>query len=57
MLNFIWIFFFVSAFVVALIKLMFLGDTQIFGEMMAAMFSLSKTAFEIALGLTGVLAL
>lgn len=57
MLNFIWIFFFVSAFVVALIKLMLLGDTQIFGEMMAAMFSLSKTAFEIALGLTGVLAL
>ncbi len=57
MLNFIWIFFFTSAFVVGLIKLLFLGDTQIFGQLMTAMFSLSKTAFEIALGLTGVLAL
>jgi spore maturation protein SpmA len=57
MLNFIWIFFFVAAFAVALIKLLAFGDTQIFGQMMTAMFSLSKTAFEIALGLTGVLAL
>lgn len=57
MLNFIWIFFFAAAFVVALIKLLAFGDTQIFGQMMTAMFSLSKIAFEIALGLTGVLAL
>ena len=57
MLNIIWIFFFVAAFIVALIKLFALGDTQIFGQLMTAMFSLSKTAFEIALGLTGVLAL
>ncbi len=57
MLNFIWIFFFFSAFIVSLIKLLFFGDTQIFGQMMTAMFSLSKTAFEIALGLTGILAL
>ena len=57
MLNFIWIFFFAAAFVVALIKLLAFGDTAIFGQMMTAMFSLSKTAFEIALGLTGVLAL
>ncbi len=57
MLNVIWIFFFVSAFVVALIKLLFFGDIQIFSQMMTAMFSLSKTAFEIALGLTGILAL
>lgn len=57
MLNFIWIFFFAAAFIVALIKLLVLGDTQIFSQMMTAMFSLSKTAFEIALGLTGILAL
>ncbi len=57
MLNFIWIFFFATAFIVALIKLLAFGDTQIFSQMMQAMFSLSKTAFEIALGLTGVLAL
>lgn len=57
MLNAIWIFFFVAAFVVALFKLIFLGDADIFGEMMSAMFDLSKTAFQISLGLTGILAL
>ncbi len=57
MLNFIWIFFFITAFIVALIKLFAFGDTEIFGQLMTAMFSLSKTAFEISLGLTGILAL
>ncbi|MDT8370384.1 MAG: nucleoside recognition domain-containing protein [Gammaproteobacteria bacterium] len=57
MLNFIWIAFFTIAFIVALIKLLVLGDTEIFGQLMTAMFSLSKSAFEISLGLTGVLAL
>lgn len=57
MLNIIWIFFFASAFVVALVKLLILGDTAIFGQLITAMFSLSTTAFEIALGLTGILAL
>ncbi|MDB2705784.1 spore maturation protein [Pseudomonadota bacterium] len=57
MLNFIWIAFFTIAFIVALIKLLAFGDTEIFGQLMTAMFSLSKTAFEISLGLTGVLAL
>ena len=57
MLNIIWIFFFASAFIVALIKLFAFGDTAIFGQLMTALFSLSKTAFEISLGLTGILAL
>ena len=57
MLNFIWIFFFISAFIVALIKLIAFGDSEIFSQLMTAMFSLSKTAFEISLGLTGILAL
>lgn len=57
MLNIIWIFFFTTAFIVALIKLFAFGDTEIFGHLMTAMFSLSKTAFEISLGLTGILAL
>ena len=57
MLNLIWILFFISAFLTALFKLVFLGDQQVFSQIMAAMFSLSKTAFEISLGLTGVLAL
>jgi len=56
-LNLIWIFFFVSAFVTALFKLLFLGDQQVFTQLVTAMFALSKTAFEISLGLTGVLAL
>lgn len=57
MLNFIWIAFFTIAFIVSLIKLFVFGDTEIFGQLMTAMFSLSKTAFEISLGLTGILAL
>ena len=56
-LNYIWIAFFLVAFVVALCKLIFLGDTQVFSEIMNASFSSAKTAFEIALGLTGVLSL
>ncbi|PPD35934.1 MAG: hypothetical protein CTY19_00630 [Methylomonas sp.] len=57
MLNFIWIFFFLSAFATAAFKLLVLGDTQVFSDLMNAMFSLSKTAFEISLGLSGLLAL
>ncbi len=56
-LNYIWIAFFAIAFVVALVKLVFLGDTQVFPEIMNSTFSSSKTAFEISLGLTGVLSL
>lgn len=56
-LNYIWIAFFVIAFVVALAKLIFLGDTQVFTEIMNSTFSSSKTAFEISLGLTGILSL
>ncbi|MDF1582024.1 MAG: nucleoside recognition domain-containing protein [Methyloprofundus sp.] len=57
MLNIIWIFFFISAFITALFKLLYLGEQAIFTELMAALFAMSKTAFEISLGLTGVLAL
>lgn len=57
MLNFIWLFFFLSAFLVASFKLLILGDQQVFAELMTAMFSLAKTAFDISLGLSGVLAL
>ena len=45
------------AFVVALIKLIFLGDTQIFSAMVASTFDMAKTGFEISLGLTGVMTL
>lgn len=56
-LNYIWIAFFVIAFIVALAKLIFGGNTEIFTEIMNATFSSSKTAFEISLGLTGILSL
>lgn len=54
-LNYIWIAFFLIAFVIALIKLIFLGDYEIFPNIMNATFDSAKTAFEISLGLTGVL--
>ncbi|MGZ8192479.1 MAG: nucleoside recognition domain-containing protein [Methylobacter sp.] len=57
MLNIIWISFFLAAFFTALFKLIFLHDQQVFAHIMEAMFSLSKSAFEISLGLTGILAL
>lgn len=56
-LNYIWVAFFVIAFVIAAVKLLFMGDFEVFPAMMDSTFSSSKTAFEISLGLTGVLSL
>jgi spore maturation protein SpmA/spore maturation protein SpmB len=56
-LNYIWIAFFAIAFVVALGKTIFDGDFQVWSDIMTASFSSASTAFEIALGLTGVLSL
>ena len=56
-LNYIWIGFFVIAFVVGFFKLLFTGDLGIFTEMMNATFDSARTGFEISLGLTGVLSL
>lgn len=56
-LNYIWIAFFLTAFVVAAIRLLFYGDTEVFPAIINSTFSSSKTAFEISLGLTGVLSL
>ena len=52
-LNYIWVAFFVIAFIVALIKLLFMGNTEIFTELVNSTFTSSKTAFEISLGLWG----
>jgi spore maturation protein SpmA len=54
-LNYIWIAFFAIAFIIGLIKLIFFGDVQVFPQIMDSTFSSAKTAFEISLGLTGVL--
>lgn len=56
-LNYIWIFFFATAFVVALYRLVFMGDTEVFGVIIKSSFDMSRTGFEISLGLTGVLTL
>ena len=56
-LNYIWIAFFVIAFTVAIIKSIFGGDIGVWSEIMNSSFSSSRTAFEISLGLTGVLSL
>lgn len=55
MLNIIWLGFFLIAFITGLYRLFILGDYNVFPEMTQTVFLLSKTAFEIALGLTGVL--
>lgn len=56
-LNYIWMFFFGLAFLVALYRLLVEGDTEVFGAMIKSTFDMSKTGFEISLGLTGVLTL
>lgn len=56
-LNYIWIFFFVIAFLIGLIKLIFFGDYSVFPQMMNSTFDMAKTGFEISIGLTGVLTL
>jgi spore maturation protein SpmA len=56
-LNYIWIAFFLIAFVVALIRFIFFGDMEVFPALVNSTFDMSKTAFEISLGLTGILSL
>jgi spore maturation protein SpmA len=56
-LNYIWIAFFLIAFVVGLIRLVFFGDVEVFTDMINGTFDSAKTGFEISLGLTGVLTL
>lgn len=56
-LNYIWIAFFIIAFVIAVVRLVFLGDTEIFPALMGSTFEMAKLGFEISLGLTGVMTL
>lgn len=54
-LNLIWLSFFVVAFVACLFQWLVLGDPAVFGKVVQESFASAKTAFEIGLGLTGVL--
>ena len=56
-LNYIWIAFFVIAFILGLIRLVVFGDTGVFPAMMNSTFDMAKTGFEVSLGLTGVMTL
>ena len=56
-LNYIWIAFFVIAFVVAVVQTFVYGNTGIWTDIMNASFSSARSAFDISLGLTGVLTL
>lgn len=56
-LNYIWIAFFLIAFIVAAVRLVFMGDTGVFPAIINSTFDSAKTAFDISLGLTGVLSL
>ena len=56
-LNYIWVFFFLSAFIIGLVRLLFFGDAEVFPAMMNSTFDMAKSGFEISLGLTGVLTL
>jgi spore maturation protein SpmA len=57
MLNVLWIGFILLGFLLACYKFLFLGDGEVFGKLVTSLFDNSKTAFEISLGLTGVMAL
>jgi len=56
-LNYIWVAFFLIAFVVALIKLLFLGDTEVFTKMVESTFTMAETSVNIAIYLIGVMTL
>ncbi|MEJ2580480.1 MAG: nucleoside recognition domain-containing protein [Acidobacteriota bacterium] len=57
MLNKVWGAFFLVAFLVGVIKSLFLGDHEVWAAMVGASFDLAKTGFEISLGLTGIMCL
>jgi spore maturation protein SpmA len=56
-LNYIWISFFLIAFIIGLIRLIFLGDVEIFPALFNSVMDMSKLGFEISLGLTGAMTL
>ena len=56
-LNYIWISFFLIAFVVGLVKLIVFNDTAVFPAMLQSTFDMARTGFEISIGLAGVMSL
>jgi spore maturation protein SpmA len=56
-LNYIWVAFFIIAFVVALLKLILLGDVRVFPDLINSTLETAKVGFQISIELTGVLSL
>ena len=56
-LNYIWISFFLIAFIVGLVKLIVFNDTAVFPAMLQSTFDMARTGFEISIGLAGVMSL
>ena len=56
-LNYIWVAFFLIAFVVALVKLIAFGDMKVFPAMLQSTFDMARTGLEISIGLAGVMSL
>ncbi|AMM52049.1 membrane protein [Rufibacter sp. DG15C] len=56
-LNYLWVAFFLIAFCIALVKLVFFQDTSVFQLLVTSTFDSAKTGFELSLGLTGVMTL
>ena len=56
-LNYIWVSFFLIAFVIAMFRLIFLGDVEIFPNLFSSTMDMAKVGFEISLGLTGAMTL
>ena len=56
-LNVIWLIFFFGAFIACVVQWLAFGDSGIFNKTILSAFDMSKTAFEISLGLTGILSL
>ena len=56
-LNYIWVGFFLIAFVLVVFQTIFTGNLDVWSEVVNSTFGTAKTAFEISLGLTGVLSL
>ena len=56
-LTYIWIAFFLVDFIVAILKMIFLGDTQVFGDMVQSTFDMAKVSVDISIYLIGVISL
>jgi spore maturation protein SpmA len=57
LLNIIWISFFLFAAVSSLYQIFFLGNPDVLSQIMDSTFKMSVVAFDISIGLTGVMAL